>query len=346
LFALLLYLFPKTYREEYGEELRAVFDLSLDDAIKTGTFGFAYVALSEFLSMPKAIIHEHLREKRKQKMPKKFNSYFDFAHGTPREFFVAIVPFLIVGIIHPIMNVLMMSGLLVPRSLFVNGIGILLVAVLGILFLLGLAAGLPRWAMPYLGFASAVLGVITYPDILRLFQREFPFLYQRLRSVGDFFYANAWNLWLFVVVIVFMILAGNLSAFRRFRADWTLLCFISYGAAPLALLLTFEEYRNDEPFMFLAFMVLAFGAWIYLQGRNEWKRFTALFGALTLAMFIAAAGKAILLPVQDWPIVIDPASWKSEAMGTVNTWMWLAVIMLIPLALKLFPRAEEQLQTA
>jgi hypothetical protein len=69
-----------------------------------------------------------------------------------------------------------------------------------------------------------------------------------------------------------------------------------------------------------------------------------LFGGLTLAMFIAAAGKAVLLPMQDWPIVMSPDSWKSEAMGTVNTWIMLALIMLVPVVLNLLPRSESRLR--
>lgn len=277
-------------------------------------------------------------------MLKKFNAYFDFAYGSRREFFTVMVPFLMVGLILPLMNLLMRSGLLIPRSPFVNGIGIVLVAVLGILFLIGLVTGLPRWAMPYIGFASAVLGVMATPDILRLSQREFPLLYQKFRLVGDCFYANAWCLGLLVVVILFMVLGGSVSVFRRFRDDWTLLCFIPYGAIPMALMVTFEEYKNDEPFMLLAVAVLAAGIWFYLRGRDERKRFGMLFGGLTLAMFIAAAGKAVLLPMQDWPIVMSPDSWKSEAMGTVNTWIMLALIMLVPVVLNLLPRSESRLR--
>ena len=64
LYGLLLYLFPGTYREEYGDELQAVFNLSLADAARQNGLELARVILQEFLSLPKAIIYEHLRKPR------------------------------------------------------------------------------------------------------------------------------------------------------------------------------------------------------------------------------------------------------------------------------------------
>ena len=64
LYALLLYLFPKTYREEYGEELQVVFDLSLDDAMHAGMLEVVRVMLRELIGLPKAILYQHLRKPR------------------------------------------------------------------------------------------------------------------------------------------------------------------------------------------------------------------------------------------------------------------------------------------
>lgn len=64
LYALLLNLFPRMYREEYGEELRTVFDLSLDDAMQAGKLEVMRVVLRELTGLPKAILHQHLRKPR------------------------------------------------------------------------------------------------------------------------------------------------------------------------------------------------------------------------------------------------------------------------------------------
>ncbi len=62
LYRLLLNLYPRPYRKEYGEELQTVFNLSLDDAIKIGPMEVAGVVLRELMGLPTAILHEHLRK--------------------------------------------------------------------------------------------------------------------------------------------------------------------------------------------------------------------------------------------------------------------------------------------
>jgi hypothetical protein len=63
-YGLLLFLFPRAYRDEYGDELLAVFGLSLDDAVQAGKLEVVRVVLRELMELPKAIIHEHLRKPR------------------------------------------------------------------------------------------------------------------------------------------------------------------------------------------------------------------------------------------------------------------------------------------
>ena len=62
LYGLLLNLFPRTYREEYGDELQAVFNLSLADAARRNGLEFATALLQELISLPKAILYQHLRK--------------------------------------------------------------------------------------------------------------------------------------------------------------------------------------------------------------------------------------------------------------------------------------------
>jgi len=63
-YGLLLNLYPKWYREEYGDELQTLFNLLLEDAARQNGLELARVVLQEFISLPKAIIHEHLRKPR------------------------------------------------------------------------------------------------------------------------------------------------------------------------------------------------------------------------------------------------------------------------------------------
>ncbi len=342
IYGLLLTLYPREYRGKFGDELQTVFELSLYDAIQAGELKVVRVLLRELISLPQAIIYEHLRERRKERMIGKFSSRFDFAPGSRREFLTALYPFILVGFVEPLMIVLMVSNLLTPQSVLVNGIGIFIVASLGILLLIGLAKGLPRWSLPYLGFALTILSVSIFSFLLDLRSLHF---HDRLAPLGDFIFEGSMWFGLLIVMILLVAVTRTVSAFKRFRNDWTLLCFIPYGGVPFAMMLTFDEYTGDEPFMFFAFLVLALGTWLYLHNKHEWKRFGVLFGAMTLAMFIAAAGKAILLPTQNWLVFVDSVSWKTEVMYTIRTWVWLALIMLLTSVLNLPTRSKERLQT-
>jgi hypothetical protein len=345
LYGLSLNFFPKKYREEYGEELQMVFGLSIEEAATKGGFEVERLVLRELVSLPKAIVLEHIRERRNTKMDKSPASYFDFAYGSWKEFLTALLPFSLTGGIMPLLNYL-------GRARFASGMvgtGIVL-ALFGlflVLFLVGVKMRMPRWSLPYLGFLLSLLSVYLLSALLGApIVILFGNLLDHPSLFGDLFYGGVLWFGLLSIVVLLVILTRSSPALQRFRRDWTLLPFVIYGAAPFALWLTFDEYVGDEPYTFAAFLVLAVGAWFYLRSHSEWNRFGVLFIALTLAMFIAAAGKAILVPTQDWPITIDAGLAKSEAKHTILMWGWFALTMLVPLALKFRPRSDDLSQSS
>jgi hypothetical protein len=342
LYALLLHLFPRAYREEYGDELQAVFNSSLDEARITGRLEALRVSLRELIGLPGAVIYEHLRERRKAKMLDRFGAYFDFSHGSWKELVTALFAFLLVGGIWPLVDLLARLKVLPGSGPVANGIRLSLLGLFLILFLVGVGKGLPRWSLPYLGFILALLSVYLFSGILGiLILLPFGNLIARMEFFGDIFYDGVLWFGLLIAITLLVVLTRFSTIFQRFRRDWTLPCFIVYGATPFALVLTFDEYENDELFILLTSLVLAVGAWFYLRESSQRKRFWALFGALALSMFIAAAGKAILVPSQDWPFPLSTSLALSEAKHTIIMWAWLALSMLVPLAIKLTPGSDD-----
>jgi len=347
LYALLLHLFPRAYRQDYGDELQAVFNSSLDEARKTGRLEALRLSLRELIGLPGAVIYEHLRERRKAKMLDRFGSYFDFSHGSWKEYLTALIPFLLFGGFWPLIGVLVRLKVLPGPGLAATGIGLSLLGSFFIIFLVGVGKGLPRWSLPYLGFILALLSVYIFSGILGiLILLPFGNLIARMEFFGDIFYDGVFWFGLLITMILLVVLTRFSTMFQRFRRDWTLPCFIVYGATPFALTLAFDEYTNDEPFMLLTLLVLGVGAWFYLRESSQSERFWALFGALALSMFIAAAGKAILVPSQDWPFPLSTSLALSEAKHTIIMWAWLALSMLVPLAIKLTPRSDDLPQTS
>ena len=276
-------------------------------------------------------------------MIKKFSAYFNFEYGSSSEFFSAMFPFILLGGFLPLMNLLTRSGWLVARSPLVNGIGIVSVGLLGILFLSGLVSGLPRWSLPYLGFLLSLVSVYGFPQLLdRWWRANYQSLYDRSWFLGQIGYQGYLWIGLTIATLLLILVIGLIPALRRFKNDWTLLPFTLYGATPFALVATFDDYVNEEPYELLAFFVLFAGAWVYLNSEDPRRRFLSLFGGLTVSMFIAAVAKAIISSSQPWFYPSQSSSWMDEviSISTVIMWMWIALSMLVSLILILFPRPD------
>ena len=208
--------------------------------------------------------------------------------------------------------------------------------------------GAPRWFLPYLGFEFSLINLFTHTLVFPPSWSGFPFLQNASRFVRGFVYQG--TVW--IGVIVFVILTVFFAAlipkfhpfYRRLKDDWTLLAFVIYGAVPLAILLTFDDYQGEGLYVLIANLILAIGGWFYLRTRNPWKRYMILFIGLTLSMAVAATGKAIIYKYF-W-VGIRHFTWQSETMGTVTLGIWLALFMLTPLALNLLPQAKSHSQTS
>jgi hypothetical protein len=328
----LLFLFPSAYREEYGDELQAVFNLSVDDALEDGWLKVADVVLHELVSLPTAILSEHLRERRRTKMTGKFASRFDFAPGSRTESFAALAPF-VFGMVMLFFSYIGKS-MTIPLWVQIAFVLLFWSSVL-VMFLLGSAKGLPRWFLPYLGLPLPIAALLIFNAVLDPQWPGFnvPWLVGSIIMEGFL-----WS-WMILIVVVFLLIAAWIPKFRpfylRIRQDWTLLSFMLYGATPLALFITLDDYKDVEPFFFLSLLMLALGGWFYLRNDEPLKRFVSLHVGLALSMLTAAVGKAIQFE-ESWPQFVS-LGWENEMIYTMVTWAWLALIMLLPLALNLLP---------
>jgi hypothetical protein len=345
LYAGLLMLYPKAFREDYGQELQSVFDLSVEDAAEKGGLEVEKLVLHELFSLPKAVFLAHLRERRKIVMNRSFNSYFEFASGSWREFLTALLPFFLVGGVTPLLDYLGKTGLVTNAARTV-----IMLALFGLVLIflaIGVKKGMPRWSMPYLGFLFAILSVYLFSMV---FGTPIYFIFRSVRDESILFIDVLWDgiFWygLLTTLIVLVILTRSYSAFQHFRNDWTQLNFILYGAVPFALWFSFDEYIGEEPYLFLVFLILAIGAWIYLQSTKEWTRFAVLFIGLTLAIVIATVAKVVLIPSQSWSTTPYTGLTTSDAKHAIIMWGWFALGMLIPLGIKFRPRSTNPAEIA
>jgi hypothetical protein len=328
-YGLVLKLFPIAYREEYGDELLSVFNLSMNDAMGKGQV--VKVFLRELIGLPQAVVLEHLRERRKKKMAGKFASRFDFEPGSRNEMLAALAPFLLFGAVPVLFSYLDTRGI-IPQWFAITFVILFWFLGLG-LFVIGFKHQVPRWFMPYLGLPLPVVSILLFNWL-----PEFPALFRRLYDISWFSGAFVFGglilmgvpFSVILLVLITRIIPKFAPFYQRLREDWAVVCFLLYGCIPFILVMLFEEFKGEEPYMFLGLLVLAAGAWLYLKSDTDWKKFMSLFGSMTLSMLITMAGQAVLydssFPATSFPV------WTTT-MSTVIAWIWLTLFMLSPLAL-------------
>ncbi|MFL7871167.1 MAG: hypothetical protein AB8I58_20225 [Anaerolineales bacterium] len=341
-YALLLYLYPRRYREEYGEELQAVFNSLFEGALKVGRLEVIKLVLHEFFSLPKAVLLEHLRERRKSRMAKKFASRLDFRRGSWTEAFAALSPFLLFGALPTLIGYFHLMdyapswmGVLSVIFFWSFGLGLLVI---------GFVKRFPRWFMPFIGVPMPLLSLLLFNSLMEKLQ-------------GVWWYSLPWLLadvlqqsllWIGLIFLVILLLVAtrfiprSWTFYQQLRDDWTLLSFVVYGALPFVLFITLNDYKNVEPFMFLALLILAVGGWLYLRSAVPWNKILYLQGGVAFSMWTAAVGKAIFHE-SSFPWA-SSSVWQTEFMDTIVTWLWLALIMLIPVAISLMPHSHNASQ--
>jgi hypothetical protein len=264
LYALLLSLYPRAYQVEYSEELQTVFKLAVNEAAQQGGFSVMWISLRELRDLPGAIILEHWRERRKQRMTTERGSLLTLEPGSWRETLAALAPFLLLGALPPILRLTRLSGITpgwLGRVLVFGLAGLLLS-----LFIAGMIKGMPRWVLPYTGIILSIPSVYAFFELISglhsvLVDRRDPWflrqvVYQGLLWIG-----------LFVATLIIVLMARVSPPSRpfywRIRRDWTLLSFALYGASLLALVLTFDDYPYDEPYTIAGMLILAMGGWFH-----------------------------------------------------------------------------------
>lgn len=270
------------------------------------------------------------------------SSRFDFPPGSRFEPLAVFLPFIGLYVLFLLVSALhaYMYSLQIRSSVVGTLTGLIFLGAIFSLYAIGFRMGTPRWFLPYLGFLLAVLSLYVFSAV---FGTPIYFLFRDLQDqsllVIDILWDGIYWYGLLSAILLLVVLGRVSPKFQRFKDDWTLPCFVLYGGVPFALWVTFDEYAGDEPYTLSAFLVLAVGAWLYLRSAGERRRFGSLFIAMTLAILIAATGKAVLVPTQDWPFAIDAGLVRSEFRHTVTMWGWFALGMMIPPAGRFLPRS-------
>ena len=346
LYAALLSLFPRRFRDEFSLEMQEVFAQVLAEAQTVGERAMWAVTLREIFDLPRLALREHWRE-RKQPRYVPPGDPLPLETPIPRwALWLSLSLFVAPALMIVITRFLSPT---ISSILAVLFIGILLVSIIA-----GVAKGFPRWSLPFLGVVISFVGIYGLGMVLLESLRPIWMpLYQRLTDTSDLLPRLTWSFitsGLFFVSIL-MILAGFLIALRlflptrafsdRLMQDRTQISFILYGVAPLILLIDLDEYRHEELYAATILLALAGGALGYLRSSSSFRRILALVAGVTTAFTILGVAKFYLVPLQDWPVWFEHYPPESErwfeSLREIATWFWMVVMLLVPVSVRRRP---------
>lgn len=338
LYALLLALHPRRFRNEFGEEMRAVFGEALSDVHQQGWLSLLIWCGQEFSSLIRLLVRERWlslrRERAVMKQSLNVNQVDDFDEIEVRtavswvEISAGILPFLLLGSIYVIKGLdyhfppsrswaFTRQWQLVTLLLLLVGLGI------------GWARSFPRWSYAYLGAAfvssSGMASSVTYGFAL----------------FGYTFGAEQWG-WrgwapILLLIVLMLLLTRSLRPLARMlegmKRDWTLLSFTLY--AMMSWLNLGMNYDNKSWYdqtlylplgLLLVTLLFAGGAYLYMIAHRQWPRALALQAAFILSLPTSAA-----------ITTLDGGFSQFASPSTVVSWLSYHLFLLLWCSVPLFP---------
>jgi hypothetical protein len=225
-------------------------------------------------------------------------------------------------------------------------------------FIFAVVRRFPHWSPPYLGILLIIL--VWFGLFWKLWGWIYPAVIGWFGSMGTWSMpvrilvqgmqaALIWLLMLFCALILVSLLRlwpHTRPLWQHIRQDWTQLSFILYGGLILHVILIFDEYQGDQPWLIAAWICLGLGAWLYLRSKQHKARLIILLCGATLAMWIVALGKWMLVPHQNWEVWFQRFPPESErwfeSLRTLADWFCLFIAMLLPAFLSLLPKYQEK----
>ena len=334
----LLKLFPSAYQAEYSEELEFVIRQTVEETAQHGRRSLVWLAWRELRDLPIALLRAHIKERRRRILVSGSPGYRLEDPVVGWNLLMVFAPFLM-AIAIPLLN--LAEGFMHLSDFDVL---ILLVGLLAVLMYLviiaGFAKGLPRWSIPSAGLLVCIAGYRIFTAWIDATPPQF-----HLSSVSEeviftavmglLFYGHM--LLLSVLLVLAAAWVRPLRPFyKRVRGDWSLLSFLLYSCALVALLLGFGRYQGSEPYQLAGLLILAVGAWVYLRLSRPESRLGALLVTVAVTIGLVGMGKYILYPQQAWVVHNTYPRWWEALVPLIDGGMLLLVIAG-PAVLKMFP---------
>jgi len=331
LYSKLLHLYPIRFRDEFSEEMQAVFRDSMNETIKDGIFPLAMLCLRELGGLPFNILREFWHEfggkeavmVTNEKVEQELSNSVRSSHW---EAFLSALPFAVFGV------VCMIGKTRVPWVGIYVYLAFYLFVLLG--FLIGLVKAFPRWAYSYLGWSL-------------LFAWWWTNMYTRGFKLFGYTFGNeawGWRVWapLFITVGIAIILTRSIRPLRELVLgiwqDWTLLSLATYSFIGFMMVL-YDEVHSPYIFAFMtaSTLVICASVWIFMRSANRLHRFITLLAGFFAGLVIDRICGATWdfnaysgLPAQ------PPTPWYGTLLGIIFFTVLWSPIMWLPALVGLF----------
>ncbi len=329
-YRLLIKLYPRHFRQTFGLEMTGVFRSRIEDAARSGAWAIIAVFLHELRDAPRALLKAHwfnvgkhwqkgiarlrLTTATADLPPPPPDGRQSWTQAALEVSLFLLAAIMLIAIVYlPQLDFLAWRHDLVQISAAVTALTLPV-------FLLGMARGLPRWAYPFGGLLLAF-------HTLRAAQSGlWPFLLVMLLAYGVLGF-----LALLTSPQLVLLPALLRRIIRSITLDWTRLSFAVFGAAPLAILIAFDDGHpnNQTPFLALSAMSMVICALIYCRSRRPQLQVGALLAGITLAIGAAwldmlAFAARVALPI--------PA--RADLVWLLSWWLLWAALLLAPVLLR------------
>ncbi len=287
---LLVWLYPRTFRNEFGAEMTAVFTKLVTEASNQGCVSLIAVCLREMRGLPQIVLREYLtnfREKTRRVPMNQFNKISntkDNRQDNPSswlELLAGITIFLIIGL-DLILGEIPHERTIPSWFTYLRTVLFALALTLpAVGYGIGWVKGFPRWSYSYVGIAL-VTG-----------------WYMMNTATPGFLFGRelwGWRAWVpfLVMTIIALLINRSLRPFFKLFAnvwqDWTLLTFAMFGFMPLLIDFGFDEMDRlySLPFMVILTLVMVGAVVAYLRSVQSWHRVLSLLTGVVLIVAVVA----------------------------------------------------------
>jgi hypothetical protein len=335
LYSQTLHLYPRSFRDEFADEMDVVFRNSVHEAGREGMVPLIMLCLRELSGLPINILwefwHEFERKETIMVINEKANTESAIGKGVALwDAILGTLPFALFGLMCMLTNIELPFHAAYPYIAFTS------IVLLGLM--IGLAKGFPHWAYSFLGWSLFMSFWWMMMQIDTLTNSYSPITHN-LR-VGLFSWIPFW-----IVTGIGLIWARSLRPLRQMASgiwqNWTYLSLMIYTFVAFVQLI-YDE--NHSPYL-LAFMaastlVICWAVWVFLQSASSWKRVAALLSGFIVTFVLSNISYAT------WDLAAyyglppsTPRPWYSEILGTIAlTALWSA-FMFWPVLISLVRRA-------